>query len=139
MKAEGAGVVDLRTRTKEFAVRVLRLCAALPTRPDAQVLGKQLLRSGTSVGAHYREASRARSSAEFISKLEGGMQELEESSYWLELLVDSGIVAPDKLAPLMAEADELMAILVTCVKNARLKEEGRNERLKDEGRRRKAS
>jgi four helix bundle protein len=66
------------------------------------------------------------------------MQELEESSYWLELLIESGIVAPEKLAALMAEADELMAILVTCVKNAKVKDEGRGSRMKDEGRGRKA-
>ncbi len=70
---------DLASRTKGFALRVIRLYAALPKSTEAQVLGKQLLRSGTSVGAQYREAIRARSNAEFISKLEGGMQELEES------------------------------------------------------------
>jgi four helix bundle protein len=99
---------DLRIRTKEFALRVIRLYSSLPTSTEAQVIGKQLLRSGTSVGAHYREGIRARSNAEFISKLEGGMQELEESSYWLELLVEAHIFTPEKLMPLMAEADELM-------------------------------
>jgi four helix bundle protein len=94
-------------------------------------LGKQLLRSGTSVGAHYREAIRARSNAEFISKLEVGMQELEESSYWLELLIEAHIFLPEKLTRLITEADELMAILTTCVK--KVKAEGR--RVKDEGRR----
>jgi four helix bundle protein len=115
---------SLAVRTKGFALRIVRLYSALPKRTEAQVLGKQLLRSGTSVGAHYREAVRARSDAEFISKLEGGMQELEESSYWLELLVEAEIFPADKLAPLRNEADELMAILVTCVKNARKKDEG---------------
>lgn len=110
---------NLTSRTKEFALRVIRLYAALPKSTEAQVLGKQLLRSGTSVGAHYREATRARSNAEFISKLEGGMQELEESSYWLELLVEAGMISAEKLNPLMAEANELMAILVTCAKNAK--------------------
>ncbi|OZB78966.1 MAG: four helix bundle protein [Halothiobacillus sp. 13-55-115] len=111
---------DLASRTKEFALRVIRLYAALPKSTEAQVLGKQLLRSGTSVGAHYREAIRARSNAEFISKLEGGMQELEESSYWLELLVEAEIISAEKLNPLMTEANELMAILVTCAKNAKV-------------------
>jgi four helix bundle protein len=115
---------DLAVRTKEFALRVIRLYGALPKSGAAQVLGRQLLRSGTSVGAHYREAVRARSNAEFISKLEGGMQELEESSYWLELLVEAGIVPTEKLQPLMSEVGELMAILVTCVKKARMKSEG---------------
>lgn len=129
MKDEGGGVVDLATRTKGFALRVIRLYSALPKSTEAPVLGKQLLRSGTSVGAHYREAVRSRSNAEFISKLEGGMQELEESSYWIELLVEAGIFPPEKLNPLMAEANELMAILVTCVRkvktgNARMKDEG---------------
>ena len=72
---------DLRTRTKAFALRVIRLFAALPKTTEAQVIGKQLLRSATSVGAHYREATRARSHAEFISKVEGGLQELEESAF----------------------------------------------------------
>ena len=111
---------DLASRTKEFALRVIRLYTALPNSTEAQVLGKQLLRSGTSVGAHYREAIRARSNAEFISKLEGGMQELEESSYWLELFVEAEIISAEKLNPLMAEANELMAILVTCTKNAKV-------------------
>ena len=85
---------DLRSRTKQFSLRIVRLFAALPRTTEAQVIGKQLLRSGTSVGAHYREATRARSNAEFISKLEGGLQELEESAYWMELLSESGILAP---------------------------------------------
>ncbi len=129
MKDEMTPVMDLVTRTKEFALRVIRLYSALPKSTEAQVLGKQLLRAGTSVGAHYREACRARSNAEFISKLEGGMQELEESSYWLELLVEASIFPPEKLNPLMVEANELMAILVTCVK----KTKASNVRMKDEG------
>lgn len=119
---------DLKTRTKEFALRIIRLYGALPKSTEAQIIGKQLLRSGTSVGAHYREAIRARSNAEFISKIEGGMQELEETSYWLELLADSQILPNEKLAALQIEANELMAILVTCVKKAKA-EVGR---LKDE-------
>lgn len=115
---------DLSLRTKEFALRVIRLYGALPKSTVAQVLGKQLLRSGTSVGAHYREAVRARSNAEFISKIEGGMQELEESCYWLELLVEGNVFPLEKLQPLMTEAGELMAILVTCVKKVKRKGEG---------------
>jgi four helix bundle protein len=111
--------IDLRTRTKKFALRIIRLFAALPQTTLAQVSGKQLLRSGTSVGAHYREGCRARSTAEFVSKLEGGLQELEETSYWLELLVEGGIVPPARLAELMDEAEQLTAILVTCVKKAK--------------------
>ena len=112
---------DLRTRTKAFALRVIRLYAALPNTVEAQVIGKQVLRSGTSVGAHYREAKRARSTAEFVSKIEGGLQELEETVYWLELLTDSGIVPKNRLADLRREADELTAILVSSVKTAKNK------------------
>ena len=118
MKSED-GMKDLKSRTKEFALRVIRLYSALPKSTEAQVIGKQLLRSGTSVGAHYREGTRARSDAEFISKIEGGMQELEESSYWMELLVEASIVPNERLAPLLDEANQLAAILTTCVKNAK--------------------
>jgi four helix bundle protein len=110
---------DLRTRTKQFAIRVIRLYSALPNTNVAQVLGKQLLRSGTSVGAHYREGCRARSTAEFVSKLEVGLQELEESAFWLELLVEGEVVPVDKLRSLQQETNELTAILVTCVKKAK--------------------
>ncbi|OHB82592.1 MAG: four helix bundle protein [Planctomycetes bacterium RBG_16_64_12] len=110
---------DLRERTKEFALRIIRLYSSLPKTTLAQVLGKQILRSGTSVGAHYREAYRARSTAEFISKIEGGLQELEETSYWLELLADSDVVAARRLAELRREADELTAILASCAINAK--------------------
>jgi len=115
-KEEGRRMKDLATRTREFAVRVVRLYVDLPKTTQAQVLGKQMLRSGTSVGAHYREATRARSDAEFISKIEGGLQELEETRYWFELLRDAQVLSWDRLAELDKEADELTAILVTLVK-----------------------
>jgi len=111
--------VDLRQRTKEFALRIIRLYGALPKSTEAQIIGKQVLRSGTSVGAHYREAHRSRSNAEFISKIEGGLQELEETVYWLELLTESGIIQAGQLKNLLQEADELTAILVTCAKNCK--------------------
>ena len=110
---------DLKQRTKEFSLRIIRLFSKLPQQTGAQVIGKQLLRSGTSVGAHYREATRARSNAEFVSKLGGGQQELEETSYWLELLGESRIVNPALLGDLMQDADELNAIFTTCIKNAK--------------------
>ena len=113
---------DLKTRTKRFALRVIRLYGALPKSTEAQVLGKQMLRSGTSVGAHYREGVRARSTAEFISKLEGGMQELEETSYWFELILESGIVTEHRMDDLMNEANELMAILTTIVKKTKTRQ-----------------
>lgn len=114
---------DLKARTKAFALRVVRLYSSLPKTTEAQVIGKQLLRSGTSVGAHYREGSRARSNAEFISKIEGGLQELEESSYWMELLVEASIVSNERLVPLLDEANQLTAILTTCVKSAKTKKD----------------
>ena len=110
---------DLKVRTKQFALRVVRQFAALPGGVAAQTLGKQVLRSGTSVGAHYREACRARSDAEFISKVEGGLQELEETTYWLELLVEGEILPAARVADLRREADELTAILTASVKTVK--------------------
>ena len=85
---------DLKPRTKAFALRIIRMYSKLPrSSPVAQVLGKQVLRSGTSVGANHREASRSRSKAEFISKIGDCLKEIEETEYWLELLADSGCIA----------------------------------------------
>jgi four helix bundle protein len=106
---------DLRRRTKAFALRIIRLYTNLPRTVEAQVLGKQMLRAGTSVGSHYREACRARSDAEVISKLEGALQELDETEYWLELLSESGIVLFEGVKPLHDEAEELIAIFVSIV------------------------
>lgn len=110
---------DLQQRTKAFALRIIKLYTALPKSTEAQVLGKQVLRSGTSVGAHYREAKRARSTAEFISKMEVGLQELEETAYWLELINEAEIVAQQRLTSLQEEAEALTAIFVTSVKTAK--------------------
>lgn len=110
---------DLRLRTRAFALRIIRLYSSLPKTTEAQVMGKQLLRSGTSVGAHYVEAIRARSVAEFVSKIEGGLQELEETIYWLQLLIDSGVQTKKRLDPLCSEANELVAILVSSVRTAK--------------------
>jgi four helix bundle protein len=110
---------DLVKRTKQYALRIIRLYGSLPSTNPEQILGKQLLRCGTSVGAHYREALRARSPAEFISKIEGAQQELEESTYWLELLIEAGIVSADRLVPLLSESGELMSILVSSAKTAK--------------------
>ena len=112
---------QLPARTKAFALAIVRLYCSLPKSTEAQVLGKQMLRSGTAVGAHYREAMRARSTAEFISKIETGLQELEETGYWLELLVESAIVAEPRVQPLLAEAEELTAMLVASVRTAKKK------------------
>src|SRR4030081_1450546 len=89
---------DLRKRTKRFALRVIKVYQALPGSGSAQVLGHQLLRSGTSVGANFREAHRAHSNAEFVSKVGDSLKELEETAYWLELLVEAGAVNEKKLA-----------------------------------------
>ena len=119
MKDELEKPRDLKLRTKSFALRIIRLFVALPKTTEAQVIGKQVLRSGTSVGAHYREAVRARSTAEFVSKIEGGLAELEETGYWLELLAESGIVSEGRLTEILSETNELTAILVTCAKNSK--------------------
>jgi four helix bundle protein len=112
---------DLKVRTREYALTVIRLYASLPKTTVEQVIGKQILRSGTSVGAHYREAHRARSTAEFISKLEGALQELEETRYWLELLESATQAEPSSLVMLMGETDELTAIFVASVKTAKVR------------------
>ena len=122
MMGDDCGIMNVEkersvlVRTKAFALRIVRLYVALPKTTEAQVLGKQVLRSGTSVGAHVREGKRARSDAEMISKIEGGLQELEETVYWLELLIEAEIVPAERLHDLLAEADELTAILVTSAK-----------------------
>ena len=106
----------LRDRTKSFALRIIRLFSALPKNEAARVLGRQMLRSGTSVGAHCREGHRSRSDAELISKYEGALQELDETMYWLELLVEAEIVKAERLQPLMVEANEIISILVASVR-----------------------
>jgi four helix bundle protein len=106
---------DLKQRTKTFALRIIKLYSALPRRGDAKILGNQILKSGTSVGAHYREACRAKSNADFISKVEGALQELDETAYWLELLGEAEILPFSRLQALHDEAEELIAILVTIV------------------------
>jgi four helix bundle protein len=125
---------DLRARTREFALRIIRVYCALPKdSAEAQVLGKQLLRSGTSAGAHYREATRARSTAEFISKLEGGLQELDETAYWLELLVDSKLLPDTRLAELRREAEELIAIFVSSVRTAKRRRSAQTKARRTKG------
>ena len=110
---------DLRDRTKAFALQIVRMFAVLPKTTEAQILGKQLLRSGTSVGANYREAYRGRSKAEFVAKCGDSLRELEETAYWLDLLVDGKNVAPEKLLLLRKECDELIAIFVTILKRSK--------------------
>lgn len=132
---------EFRERTKQFGLRIVRMFVALPKTEEARVLGKQALRSGTSVGANYREATRARSTAEFLAKLGDCLKELDESSgarsttrkccpegerggvhqtdYWLDLLAESSIVPAPKLASLQDETNQLIAILTTIAKKSK--------------------
>ena len=110
---------DLRQRTKTFALRVIRLFSGLPKTTEGRVLGTQVLRSGTSIGANYREAFRGRTRAEFIAKCGDCLREIEETAYWLELLAESGIMAAEKLSTLRDEIDELTAIFVTILKRSK--------------------
>jgi four helix bundle protein len=110
---------DLKDRTRDYALRIIRLYTALPKRSESQIIGKQVLRSGTAVGANYREGLRARSKSEYAAKLNIGLMELEETLYWLELLEQSGVVSTSRLAMLKAETCELTAIFVTLIKMAR--------------------
>jgi four helix bundle protein len=116
---------DLQERLKKFALRIIRLYSALPKRGPAVVLGNQVLRSGTSPGAQYREAKRAKSDADFVSKIEGALQELDETQYWLELIGESEIVPAKRLESLHQEAEELIAILVTITKRVKLRQKPR--------------
>src|ERR1043166_7075386 len=109
---------DLAIRTKSFALQIIRLFGALPKTTEAQVIGKQLLRSGTSVGANYREAYRGRSKAEFVAKCGDWLREIEETAYWLDLLTEAAIVSPEKLKPVRGECSELIAIFVTILKRS---------------------
>ncbi len=106
---------DLRTRTSDLALRIIKLYVSLPKTTEAQVIGKQVLRSGTSVGANYREGYRAKSDADIINNFETALQELDETDYWLELLVKAEIVSSQKLESLMKETNELIAIFTTIV------------------------
>jgi four helix bundle protein len=110
---------ELADRTKAFALRIVRMYSAIPRSRPAEVMAYQALRSGTSVGAHYREAFRSRSVAEIISKLEVALQELDETSYRLELLIESEIVAAARLQPLLQEVDELLVASVRTIKRRR--------------------
>jgi len=100
----------LRQRTKRFALRIIKLFRALPKTEDARILGRQILRSGTGVAANYRSACKARSRADFISKIGITVEEADETAFWLELLADAGIVSRARLKDLWSEADELVRI-----------------------------
>ena len=109
----------MRERTRNFALGVVRMFAKLPKTTEGQVLGRQLLRSGTSVGANYREAYRGRSRAEFIAKCGDCLREIEETAYWLELIVAADLASFDDLTSLRQECDELTAIFVSIIKQSK--------------------
>ncbi len=110
---------DMKQRTRQFAIRIIRLVESLPKGRTEAVLGKQLLRSGTSVGANYRAACRAKSTADFVYKMGIVEEETDESLYWMELLIETKIMESTKLEPLMKEANGLLAITVTSIKTAK--------------------
>ena len=110
---------EMKARTKKYALRVIKAVQALPENRVANVLGSQLLRSGTSVGANYRAACRAKSTADFVNKLKIVEEEGDESLFWMELLIESGVTPQRKLGELMKEGDELVAIVVAAIKTTR--------------------
>jgi four helix bundle protein len=110
---------ELLQRTKAYALRVIKAVRALPGDDVAEVLGRQLLRSGTSVGANYRAACRAKSSADFLNKLKIVEEECDESLYWMELLVESDSLPLRRLEALMQEGDEILSIIVSAIKSTR--------------------
>ena len=110
---------ELRVRTRQFALRIFRLAESLPETPTARVIRNQMLRSGSSVGANYRAACRAKSKPDFISKLGTVEEETDETIYWIELLIDTGIVKPNRIADLLDEADQILSIVIASIKTAR--------------------
>ena len=110
---------DLKRRTKQFGLRVIKLVESLPNTMTARTIGNQLLRSGMSVGANYRAACRGRSKADFIAKAGISLEEADECLYWMEILQESGIVPAERLKDLSKEADELVAIFTASIKTAR--------------------
>ncbi len=109
---------ELKERTKNLGLRCLRVVDALPETVKGQIIARQLGRCGTAVGANYRAACRGRSQAEFIAKLGTVVEEADETAYWLELIMDDGILPRDTLAPLWKEADEIVAIMISSRKTA---------------------
>jgi four helix bundle protein len=112
---------NLKDRTKNFALRIVRLVESLPKGRTTDVIGRQLLRSGTSVGANYRAACRARSTADFISKMGIVEEEADESIFWMELLINAKLVSKERLIDLMKEAGEIVSIAVASIITARRK------------------
>jgi four helix bundle protein len=110
---------ELKVRTKGFTLRVIKLIDAMPRSPAGQVIARQLIRSATSVGANYRAACRAQSRAEFAAKMSIVVEEADESLYWLELVSEAGLIKPERLAELLREGNELLAIAIASRKTAK--------------------
>ena len=111
--------MDLKERTKSFALKIIKLVETLPKGRTADILGRQLLRAGTSVGANYRAACRAKSTADFISKMGVVEEETDETIYWMELLIESGLISKNDLIHLLDEANQILAITVSSIKTSR--------------------
>ena len=112
---------QLRARTKQFAIRIVRLFKSLPKTDEARIIGKQVMRAGTSVAANYRAVCRSRSKAEFVSKMSVVVEEADETVFWLELLIETGIIPEVRLRDLLTEANELLAIFAASLGTARQK------------------
>jgi four helix bundle protein len=111
--------IELKNRSKRFALEIIRVFRSLPKGEDVRIIARQLFRSGTSVAANYRAACRSRSRAEFVAKIGIVVEEADESVFWLELLVESGMAKPDLVAPVAKEANELLAIFAASQRTAR--------------------
>lgn len=116
---------ELKERTRKYAVRIVKMVSALPRGREMDVLGKQLLRSGTSVGANYRAACRAKSNADFINKLKIVEEECDEALFWMELITEAELVSASRMSEIMSESEELLAITVSSIKTARANEAAR--------------
>jgi len=112
---------ELKDRTKQFGLRIMKLVDALPNTTSGRAIGNQLIRSGTSVGANYRSACRGRSKAEFISKLGIVIEEADECGFWLELIMEGSLLSEKQVEPLHKEADELTAIFIASVRTSKSK------------------
>ena len=113
---------EMKTRTKAFAVEVIKLAEELPSSPGTRIIQRQLIRSGTSVGSNYRASCRAKSTADFIAKMGIVEEEADETAFWMELLVESGILSLQRIHSLHEEANEILAITVASIKTARKKD-----------------
>jgi len=120
---------ELKKRTKQFALRIIKLVNALPKSIEGQAIGRQLIRCGTSVGANYRSACRGRSKAEFVAKLGIVEEEADESAFWMELIIEGGLLEKELVEPLLKEADELVAIMVASRKSAKNESANRKSQI----------